>query len=130
MVPINRTYPLAELLSAVSHYVNSTHRRVTFEYALMDGVNDKPAHARALASLLKGVMAHVNLIPLNPIPGSEFRPTPRQRVYHFRSILDGSGIPCTVRLGRGMDIQAACGQLRADSVRAQDSNLAHSQHTE
>ncbi len=115
-------------MSALHHYVNVTRRRVTFEYALIDGVNDTPSHARALASLLKGLISHVNLIPLNPIPDSSLRPTPRQRVYYFRSVLDDLGIPCTVRLGRGVDIQAACGQLRAQSLNDQDLNLALSQH--
>jgi len=129
LVPINSTYPLSALMLALHDYVNSTRRRVTFEYALIAGVNDDPAQAHALASLLKGLIAHVNLIPLNPIPGSPLRPAPRQHVQHFQSILDSHNIPCTVRLGRGTDIQAACGQLRAQSLHDQGPNLALSQHS-
>lgn len=119
LVPINRAYPIGPLMDAVRDYVKSTGRRVTFEYALIAGINDSPEQAQALAALLRGIPAHVNLIPVNPVAGSPWRPSPRQRVRQFQATLAQRGIPCTVRLGRGTDIQAACGQLRARTVQAQ-----------
>lgn len=119
LVPINRAYPIGPLMDAVRDYVKQTGRRVTFEYALIAGLNDKPEHAHALAALLRGLPAHVNLIPVNPIPNSPWRPSPRERVRQFQAILTENGIACTIRLGRGTDIQAACGQLRARAVQAQ-----------
>jgi 23S rRNA (adenine2503-C2)-methyltransferase len=116
LVPINRTYPIGPLMESLQYYVNLTGRRVTFEYALIAGVNDSPEQARALAALLKRLPAHVNLIPLNPTPDSPLQPSPGGRVRQFQSILQENTIPCTVRLGRGADIQAACGQLRAQTL--------------
>jgi len=112
LVPINRRYPLADLMAAVRHYAGRTHRRVTVEYALIAGVNDTPGQARRLAALLHGLLCHVNLIPLNPTPGSSLRPSPRARVDAFRDALAQAGIPVTVRLRRGTEIEAGCGQLR------------------
>ena len=112
LVPINRRYPLAELMAAVREYVDKTGRRVSIEYALMAGVNDAPGQARQLVGLLQGLLCHVNLIPLNPTPGSPLRPSPRERVAAFRAELEAAGIPTTVRLRRGIDIEAGCGQLR------------------
>lgn len=112
LVPVNRRYPLAELMAAIREYIARTGRRVTFEYALIAGVNDAPEQARALARLLAGMLCHVNLIPLNPTPGSPLRPSPRQRVNAFRDQLAASGIAVTVRLRRGIGIEAGCGQLR------------------
>ena len=116
LVPINRKYPIGPLMDALLGYVNKTGRRVTFEYALIAGLNDLPEQARALASLLRGLPAHVNLIPLNPTPDSPFQPSPGARVRQFQSILHENSVPCSVRLGRGVDIQAACGQLRAREI--------------
>ena len=116
LVPINRTSPIGPLMESLQYYVNLTGRRVTFEYALIAGVNDSPEQARALAALLKRLPAHVNLIPLNPTPDSPLQPSPGGRVRQFQSILQENTIPCTVRLGRGADIQAACGQLRAQTL--------------
>ncbi len=116
LVPVNRAYPLGPLMEAIRDYVKLTGRRVTFEYALIAGINDSPEQALALAALLRGLPAHVNLIPLNPVPGSPWRPSPRERVRHFQAVLDERGSGCTVRLGRGTDIQAACGQLRARTL--------------
>lgn len=118
LVPINRAYPIAPLMEAVRDYVKLTGRRVTFEYALIAGVNDKPEQAQALAALLRGLPAHVNLIPLNPVADSPWRPSPQARVRQFQETLAERGVPCTVRLGRGTDIQAACGQLRARTLQA------------
>ncbi len=112
LVPANRRYPLAELMAAVREYIAATRRRVSFEYALIDGVNDSPEQAHDLAELLSGVLCHVNLIPLNATPGSSLRPASRERVNAFREQLDAASIPTTVRLRRGIDIQAGCGQLR------------------
>jgi len=112
IVPVNRRYPVQELMQAVREYVAATGRRVTFEYALIDGVNDSLEHARDLAELLAGMLCHVNLIPLNPTPGSPLQPSPRERVDAFRQELQWAGIPVTVRMRRGIDIEAGCGQLR------------------
>jgi len=116
LAPVNRRFPLADLMAAVRDYVDVTHRRVTIEYALIDGVNDDPRLARELAALLAGLLCHVNLIPLNPTPGSPLQPSPRQRVDAFRAELEATGIPVTVRLRRGIDIEAGCGQLRQRSA--------------
>jgi 23S rRNA (adenine2503-C2)-methyltransferase len=112
LVPINRRYPLADLMAAVQDYADETRRRVTIEVALIDGINDAPHQARQLAGLLRGLLCHVNLIPLNPTPGSPLQPSPRERVAAFRDELEGAGIPTTVRMRRGIDIEAGCGQLR------------------
>jgi 23S rRNA (adenine2503-C2)-methyltransferase len=112
LLPVNQRYPLADLIAAVREYVAKTGRRITFEYALIDGVNDTPQSAQALASLLDGLLCHVNLIPLNPTPGSSMRPSPRERVNAFRDLLVEAGIATTVRVRRGIGIGAGCGQLR------------------
>ncbi|MCS7221254.1 MAG: 23S rRNA (adenine(2503)-C(2))-methyltransferase RlmN [Anaerolineae bacterium] len=112
LVPINRRYPLSELMAACRRYVEQTRRRITFEYALMAGVNDRPEHARELARLLKGLLCHVNLIPLNPVQGSPYQPSPKKDAQAFQRILEQQGIPTTMRLRRGIEIDAGCGQLR------------------
>ena len=112
IVPINRRYTLAMLMGAVRDYAAETRRRVTFEYALMDSLNDQPEHADQFAALVEGLLCHINLIPLNPTPGSPWSGSPDERVYAFRDRLAGAGIPTTVRLRRGIDIAAGCGQLR------------------
>ncbi|HEY8486136.1 MAG TPA: 23S rRNA (adenine(2503)-C(2))-methyltransferase RlmN [Limnochordales bacterium] len=113
LVPVNRAYPLDELLQACREYQKATRRRITFEYVLLRDVNDRPFHARELARRLRGLLCHVNLIPYNPVPGLPFdRPAPRQ-VACFARRLQQAGVPVTVRWSRGGDIEAACGQLRA-----------------
>jgi 23S rRNA (adenine2503-C2)-methyltransferase len=112
LVPVNHRYPITELITAVKDYVARTHRRVTFEYALMDGINDTPTLARQLAALLNGVLCHVNLIPLNPIAESPYQPSSPENAAAFRHILEVKGIPTTMRIRRGIDIDAGCGQLR------------------
>lgn len=112
LVPVNRRYPLERLLPASKFYIERTGRRVTFEYALLDGVNDSDDHARRTAVLLHGLLCHVNLIPMNPTPDSSYRPSPNERVLRFQEILVKERIQTTVRLRRGVDIQAGCGQLR------------------
>lgn len=111
LVPVNRRYPIARILEAVRSYTDETRRRVSFEYVLLDGVNDAPAQAEALASLLRGMLCHVNLIPWNPVPGAAGSASARVRVLEFEKILAARHVPCTVRVQRGADIGAACGQL-------------------
>jgi len=113
LMPIARRYPLAELLAACQEYGAKTGRRVSFEYILIDGVNSSPAQARQLAALLEGMLCHVNLIPLNPIAESPWRPPSHEVVLAFERELARRGIATTVRSERGVEIQAACGQLRA-----------------
>ncbi len=120
LIPVNRKYPLADLLAAVRAYTAATHRRVTFEWALIRGVNDTETQARRLAALLQGMLAHVNLIPLNPTRGFQGEASSRQRARAFCKVLTAAGIPCTVRLRRGIDIQAGCGQLAARESGAPD----------
>lgn len=115
MLPINRKYPIDELIQASRDYVEKTGRRITFEWALIQDINDSEEHARELARLLKGLICHVNIIPLNPTKEYAGRATTRQRAIAFRAILEKSGIPCTIRIRRGIDIQAGCGQLAANS---------------
>ncbi len=112
LVPINRQYPIADLLDACREYVQRSGRRVTFEYVLLEGTNDSPEHARRLARRLRGLLAHVNLIPWNPVPGLPYRRPGPERVRSFARVLREAGIPVTVRVERGVDIFAACGQLR------------------
>ena len=113
LVPINRRYPLATLLRTIRAYVDRTHRRVTFEIALLEGVNDAEANAAAAAKLLTGLLCHVNLIPYNATPNSASRRSPEDRIRRFRDVLEAAGIPVTVRKSMGTDIEAGCGQLRA-----------------
>ena len=117
LVPINRRYPLADLMRVCRSYVDKTHRRITFEYALMDQINDRPEQAHALAHRLKGLLCHVNLIPLNPTAESPFRRTPYDRVRAFEHILQDAGIPTTLRVEKGIEIAAGCGQLRQQATR-------------
>lgn len=112
LMPINRRYPVAQLLQAAARYAAFTGRRVTYEYALIEGVNDLPIQARQLAKLLEHQLSHVNLIPLNPSPDSRLRASGPRRIADFRKVLEDARIPCTVRETKGQDILAACGQLR------------------
>ena len=117
LVPINNRYPVADLLAAVQRYIDKTHRRVTFEYALMQGINDSPALAAELAEKLNPLLCHVNVIPLNPIPDSPFQPSSDEDTAQFVKILRKRGVPATVRLRRGIEINAGCGQLRQAVLR-------------
>jgi len=126
LVPVNRSWPIVELLDAVRDYVAATRRRVSFEYALMAGVNDDLEQARRLGRLLAplrvprsgGHAAHVNLIPYNPTPGTGFSPPSKAAVRRFRDTVAASGVPVSVRANRGVGIDAACGQLRTTAGRA------------
>ncbi|HNR22773.1 MAG TPA: 23S rRNA (adenine(2503)-C(2))-methyltransferase RlmN [Steroidobacteraceae bacterium] len=112
LVPINRRHPIAELLEACWHYIDEQNgRSVTFEYVMLDGVNDQPEHARALVRLLKGRPAKLNLIPFNPFPGTQYRRSPAATILRFRDELLSRGVLATIRRTRGDDIDAACGQL-------------------
>lgn len=111
MLPINKKYPIVELMAACREYVERTHRRITFEWALIREVNDTPEQARKLSGLLKGLLCHVNVIPLNPTDKFSGQATTLERARAFQDILEHNGIPCTIRLRRGIDIQAGCGQL-------------------
>ncbi len=112
LVPINRKHPIAELLDACWHYLDERNgRSVTFEYVMLDGVNDSLAQARSLARLLSGRPAKVNLIPFNPFPGTRYRRSPPERILSFRDELIRRGLIATIRRTRGEDIDAACGQL-------------------
>ena len=113
LVPINHRYPLAELIEASRRYVAATKRRISFEYAMMAGINDTLALAEELATLLQGLLCHVNLIPLNPVLGSPYQPSHRDDVDAFVNLLRSRGVPTTLRVRRGIEIDAGCGQLRA-----------------
>lgn len=112
IMPINRKYPIGDLMEACRDYIAATNRRITFEYALINEFNDTPENARELARLLKGMLCHVNLIPLNKVEEREFQRSHRERVNNFAGTLEKMGIPVTVRKEMGSDIDAACGQLR------------------
>ncbi len=113
LVPVNRRHPLNQLMAACHYYVERTGRRISFEYALIDGINDGVEQARQLAHLLDGLLCHVNLIPLNPVPESPYRPSSPSRIRAFQAELDRLKVPNTLRVERGADIQAGCGQLRS-----------------
>lgn len=114
LIPINRRHPIDELVAACRHYRDRTGRRVTFEWAMIDGVNDTPQDAAELARLSRSTSAHVNLIPLNPTPGWPTVGSPADRIRQFSRQLEQQGVNVTVRANRGTDIEAACGQLNAE----------------
>jgi len=112
LVPINRKHKIAELLEACWHYIDQQNgRSITFEYVMLDGVNDHPSHARQLAGLMRGRPAKLNLIPFNVFPGTRYRRSKPAAILKFRDILNDHGVIATVRKTRGDDIDAACGQL-------------------
>jgi len=112
IMPVNKAYPTEDLLAACRRYYQKTNRRISFEYAMIDGVNDTEEAARLLIKRLKGLSAHMNLIPLNHVEESPLKPSTKQAVARFQSILEAAGIPATVRRTLGGDIDASCGQLR------------------
>ena len=112
IMPVNKAYPIDVLLDACRRYYDATSRRIHFEYAMIDGVNDREADAKELVRRLKGLQAHVNMIPLNHVEESPLKPSSRQAVQRFQKILEDAGIPATVRRTLGGDIDASCGQLR------------------
>ena len=117
IMPVNRRYNVQTLLAACKRYFEKTGRRISFEYAMIRGVNDTPEMAKLLASRLRGIAAHVNLIPLNDIPESPLKPSYPEVVQTFQKILEQHGIPATVRRTLGSDINASCGQLRRNFER-------------
>ena len=118
LLPVNKKWPLAELMAAVRYYIEQTGRRVTFEWALIAGENDTVEQATRLGRLLHGLICHVNLIPLNPTPGYAGRPSDPARVEAFQAALQSYGVSSTVRVRRGIDIQAGCGQLKSEVLNA------------
>jgi 23S rRNA (adenine2503-C2)-methyltransferase len=119
IVPLNRKYPIAELLAACRRYPGASNaRRITFEYVMLRGVNDSEAEARELVRLLKGIPAKVNLIPFNPWPGSPYKTSTPEALRRFAEIVNAAGYSSPIRRPRGRDILAACGQLKTESERA------------
>jgi 23S rRNA (adenine2503-C2)-methyltransferase len=122
LLPVNKRWPLAELMDAIRYYVEQTGRRVTFEWALIAGENDTVPQAEQLGQLLQGLKCHVNLIPLNPTEGYAGRPSDPARVATFQAVLEAYHIGSTVRVRRGVDIQAGCGQLKAEVTRSKNKS--------
>ncbi len=118
LVPLNRRYPVADLIAAADRYAAATHRRITYEYVMIESINDTPHDAAALAGLLRARLAHVNLIPMNPVAHTPWRPSSAERTEEFATTLRAAGIETTVRRNRGIDIGAACGQLAANRAGA------------
>jgi 23S rRNA (adenine2503-C2)-methyltransferase len=121
MIPVNRKYPIAAIVAAARRHSERTGRRTSYEYVLLEGVNDSPDQARRLAAVVNHPLSHVNLIPMNPIEGSEYHPPTRKRAQAFQTVLLEAGISTTIRATRGLDIDAACGQLRARELQATPS---------
>jgi len=122
LVPINRKYPLAELLDACRHYPGlSNARRITFEYVMLNGINDSLSEARELVKLLKGIPAKINLIPFNPWPGAPYKCSSWERIECFADIVNRAGYASPIRTPRGRDIAAACGQLKSESIKERAS---------
>jgi 23S rRNA (adenine2503-C2)-methyltransferase len=113
-VPLNRRWPVAEVVDAAREHARSTGRRISYEVTLIDGINDTPEDAHALADLLSGDHAHVNLIPMNPVAHTPWRASPMPRIESFAEVLRASGITTTIRRNRGQEVGAACGQLAAE----------------
>ncbi|MDD4851376.1 MAG: 23S rRNA (adenine(2503)-C(2))-methyltransferase RlmN [Gemmiger sp.] len=124
MMPVNDAYPLEQLIPACRRYQEETGRRISFEYSLVRGVNDAPETARELARLIRGMGAHVNLIPINPVDGSPYSATDDANVRRFQKQLEDLGVNATVRRRLGSDISAACGQLRREDA---DNKLERNQ---
>ncbi len=116
LVPLNRRYPASDVVEVATAYARTTGRRVSYEYVMIDGINDTPDDATELVRLLRGRLAHVNLIPMNAVAHTPWQPTPPARLAAFTETLRASGIPTTVRRNRGVDIGAACGQLAAEQA--------------
>ncbi len=114
LVPLNRRWPLADLIGAVRRYIDTTGRRVSFEYAMLNGVNTSDEDARQLARHLRGLLCHVNLIPYNPTPAYPYERPSEDVINRFATVLRDAGVPATVRYSRGVEIAAACGQLHVE----------------
>lgn len=116
IMPISNRYSIDEILEACDYYITKSNRRITFEYTLIDGVNDDESYALEMARILKGMLAHVNLIPLNKIDEFKHEKSIDKSIHHFKNVLENKGINTTIRREMGSDINAACGQLRRDYV--------------
>ncbi|RLE06199.1 MAG: 23S rRNA (adenine(2503)-C(2))-methyltransferase RlmN [Bacteroidetes bacterium] len=116
IVPVNNKYSIPALMAACDAYLEKNGRRITIEWALIDGVNDTDAQARKLVNLIKGKLFHVNLIQLNPVDHYPGKPALDQKARRFQKTIEAAGIPCTIRLRRGIDIQAGCGQLASNTI--------------
>ena len=128
IVPLNRKYPIKELIAACRRYPGASNaRRITFEYIMLRGINDTPADARELVRLIAGIPGKVNLIPFNPWPGSDYQPSTREALEAFAAIVQDAGFPSPIRMPRGGDILAACGQLRTESRRERAGQAATGQ---
>jgi 23S rRNA (adenine2503-C2)-methyltransferase len=123
LMPVNKTYPLAELLDACREYPLPPRKRITFEYILLDGKNDSPKQARELVRILHGVRAKINLIPFNPHPGSPYGTPTEERILAFQEVLQKAMLTAIIRKSRGNEISAACGQLAARGVELETVNL-------
>src|ERR1700710_408471 len=124
LVPLNRKYPIDELMAGIRAYPGiSNARRVTFEYVMLKGVNDSPAEAAALVKLLKGVPAKINLIPFNPWPGTDYVCSDWTTIEAFAAVLNRAGYASPIRTPRGRDILAACGQLKSESEKQRASTV-------
>lgn len=121
MMPINKVYPIEELIKACKYYIQKTNRRISFEYALAKDNNDNLKDADELAKLLKGMLCHVNLIPINKIDNNKYVKSANENILKFRDYLNKKGIVATVRRELGSDIAAACGQLRKKEVEENES---------
>ena len=115
IMPVNKKWPVVDLMAAVARYIAKSNRKVFFEYVMLDGVNDRPQDAEALARLMHGPLYHVNIIPYNTTPDAKLGATGDERIRAFSAILEARGVACTVRIPMGRDIAAACGQLRAET---------------
>lgn len=117
IMPIAKKYSIEELINACKYYIEKTNRRITFEYSLIDGVNDKPEHAKQLISLLRNMLCHVNLIPINSVKERSYRKSKKEKVENFKKELESKGLDTTIRRELGSDIEAACGQLRRQYIK-------------
>ena len=125
LVPINKKYPIKDLLQACRTYPNASNsRRITFEYVMLDGINDTPADARELVRMIRGIPAKINLIPFNPWPGAPYDRSKTRAIIKFSEIVNDAGYASPVREPRGEDIMAACGQLKSESVRQRGEKVA------
>jgi 23S rRNA (adenine2503-C2)-methyltransferase len=119
LMPVNRRFPFDDVIAACHNYIAKTGRRITFEYALIGGVNDRAEHAQELADVLQGMLCHVNLIPVNHVPERNYVRTPREDIFEFQRVLEKNKVSVTIRREQGHDIAAACGQLRAKHMESQ-----------
>lgn len=115
LMPVNKKYPIEVLMKSIKNYIKKTNRRVTFEYSLINGVNDNISEAKQLLKLTKGMLAHINLIPVNEVKGKDFVKSNMERINAFRTVLEQGGVTTTVRRSLGSDIEASCGQLRREN---------------